>query len=62
VASKKTGKVFVLASTDPKAENGLVEPMKVAPVEKQLPVPAAEFVFEAGPNSVNVLRVGRGGK
>jgi alpha-N-arabinofuranosidase len=58
---KKTGKVFVLATTDLKAENSLAEPMKVAPVEKQLQVPASEFVFEAAPNSVNVLRVGVGG-
>ncbi|HKE59495.1 MAG TPA: alpha-L-arabinofuranosidase C-terminal domain-containing protein, partial [Pyrinomonadaceae bacterium] len=59
---KKTGKLFVLASTDLKAENSLAEPMKLAPLEKQLPVPAAEFMFEAGPNSVNFLRVGLGGK
>ena len=59
---RKMAKVFVLASTDLKAENSLTERMKIAPVEKPLPVPANEFVFAAGPTSVNVLRISAGGK
>jgi alpha-N-arabinofuranosidase len=55
---KKIGKAFVLANSDLKAENSLAEPTKVAPVTRQLPVSASEFVYTFAPNSLTVLRVG----
>jgi alpha-N-arabinofuranosidase len=54
----KTGKVIILESSDLKAENSLDNPMKVAPVERQLAVPKAEFAYTLTPNSVTVIRVG----
>jgi len=54
----KIGKVFILESSDLKAENSLVNPTKVAPVERQLPVPAGEFAYTLAPNSLTVIRVG----
>ena len=54
----KTGKVIILQSPDLKAENSLDNPMKVAPVERQLSVPAAEFGYTLTPNSLTVIRVG----
>jgi alpha-N-arabinofuranosidase len=50
------GKTFVLAA-DLKAENGLDEPAKVAPVERQLAAPSAGFNFTLAPNSLTVLRI-----
>ena len=55
---KKTGKSFVLASPDLKAENSLKEPLKVAPVEQQFAVPADEFAYTLAPSSLTVLRIG----
>jgi alpha-N-arabinofuranosidase len=54
----KTGKAFVLANSDLKAENSLDEPAKVAPVEQQFAVPSGEFAFTLAPHSITVLRVG----
>jgi alpha-N-arabinofuranosidase len=53
----KVGKAFVLESPDLKAENSLDNPTKVAPVERQLAVPSAEFVYTLTPQSFTVLRV-----
>ncbi|MGH9902980.1 MAG: alpha-L-arabinofuranosidase C-terminal domain-containing protein, partial [Pyrinomonadaceae bacterium] len=48
----KTGKTFVLASPDLKAENSLDAPTKIAPVERQLPVASGEFAFTLAPQSL----------
>lgn len=53
----KVGKAFVLESSDLKAENSLDNPTKVAPVEGQLVVPSAEFVYTLAPQSLTVMRV-----
>ncbi len=55
---KQAGKVFVLASSDLKAENSLDEPTKIAPVEHSLAVPSNEFTFKLAPQSLTILRVG----
>jgi alpha-N-arabinofuranosidase len=52
-----TGRAFVLAASDLKAENSLDEPAKIAPVEKQFAVSSNEFTFTLDPNSLSVLRV-----
>ncbi len=53
----QAGKVFVLSNTDLKAENGLDEPQKIAPVERQVEVPSGGFSFTLAPNSLSVLRI-----
>ena len=53
----KTGTVFVLQSDDLKAENSLDHPMKLAPVERQLPNVAGEFNYTFTPHSLTVLRI-----
>jgi alpha-N-arabinofuranosidase len=58
----KSGKAYVLASSDLKAENSLDEPMKVAPVEQSFVIPSDEFAFTLAANSLTVLRVGISGK
>lgn len=52
-----SGKAFVLAGSDLKAENSLGEPTKVAPVERQVTVTSNEFSFTLAPNSLSVLRI-----
>jgi alpha-L-arabinofuranosidase len=52
-----SGKAFVLANSDLKAENSLDEPTKVAPVEQKFAVPAKEFTYRLAPNSLTVLRI-----
>ena len=52
-----SGKAFVLAGSDLKAENSLDEPTRVAPVERQVAVSSSEFTFTLAPNSLSVLRV-----
>ena len=52
-----SGKAFVLAGADLKAENSLDEPAKVAPVERQVAVSSGEFTFTLAPNSLSVLRI-----
>jgi alpha-L-arabinofuranosidase len=54
----KTGKAFVLASPDLKAENSLDAPTRVAPVEQQFSASSGAISFKLVPNSVTVLRVG----
>jgi alpha-N-arabinofuranosidase len=54
---KKSGKAYVLASPDLKAENSFEGPTKVSPVERPLAA-AREFSFTLAPNSVTVLRIG----
>jgi alpha-N-arabinofuranosidase len=57
----RTGKAFVLAGADLKAENSLDEPTRVAPVEQELTVrgdSADDFAYTLAPNSLVVLRVG----
>ncbi len=53
----KVGKAFILESADLKAENSLDNPTKVAPIERQLTVPAVEFAYRFTPNSLTVMRV-----
>jgi alpha-N-arabinofuranosidase len=53
----KAGKAFVLESSDPKAENSIETPTKVAPVEKQFTVPGGEFAYTITPQSFTVIRV-----
>jgi alpha-N-arabinofuranosidase len=52
-----SGKAFILAGSDLKAENSLDEPAKIAPVERQVEVPPGEFSFTLAPNSLSVLRI-----
>lgn len=52
----KTGTVFVLQSSDLKAENSLDQPTRIAPIERQLPV-AGEFTYTLRPHSFTVLRI-----
>src|SRR5262245_54904883 len=52
-----SGKAFILAGSDLKAENSLNEPTKVAPVERQVAVSSSEFTFTLAPNSLSVLRI-----
>jgi alpha-N-arabinofuranosidase len=52
-----SGKAFILAASDLKAENSLDEPAKIVPVERQVEVPSGEFVFTLAPNSLSVLRI-----
>jgi len=53
----RSGKAFILASSDLKAENSLDEPMKIAPVEQPLEIAANEFTYTLAPNSLTVLRI-----
>lgn len=53
----KTGKIFVLESSDLKAENSLDNPTKVAPVERQITVSGNQFPFTFTPQSLTVIRV-----
>jgi alpha-L-arabinofuranosidase len=53
----KNGTAFVLQSPDLKVENSLDHPMKIAPVEQQLPIPTGEFVYTFLPQSFTVLRI-----
>lgn len=53
----RTGTVFVLQSSDLKAENSLDHPTRVAPTERQLPIPGGEFVHTFMPHSFTVLRI-----
>jgi alpha-N-arabinofuranosidase len=54
---RRTGKVFVMSSTDLKAENSLSDPTRLAPVQTQIAV-ATQFNYTLMPDSVNILRVG----
>jgi alpha-N-arabinofuranosidase len=55
--TSKTGTVFVLQSSDMKAENSLDHPTRITPVERQLPIPGGEFVYTFTPHSFTVLRI-----
>jgi alpha-N-arabinofuranosidase len=55
---KKSGKAYVLASADLKAENSLTEPLKISPAEQTIEVASGDFAFTLAPNSLTVLRVG----
>jgi alpha-L-arabinofuranosidase len=50
------GKLIVLASSDPKAENSVEQPNHLAPVEKPLASSAAGFELALDPQSFSVLR------
>jgi alpha-L-arabinofuranosidase len=52
-----SGKAFILAGADLKAENSLDEPTKIAPVERQVAVSSGELTFTLAPNSLSVLRI-----
>jgi alpha-N-arabinofuranosidase len=54
----RIGKIFVLENSDLKAENSLDNPTKVAPIERVLAVPSAEFTYTLVPHSLTVMRVG----
>ena len=51
------GTAFVLQSDDLKAENSLDQPMRVAPVERQVRVAGPEFMYSVPTRSFTVLRV-----
>lgn len=51
------GKAFVLESADLKAENGLDNPTKVAPVERPVNIPSSQFEYTFSPQSLTVIRV-----
>jgi len=53
----KTGKAFVLASPDLKAENSLDQPTKLSPVQREFQVLSPEFGYTLDPNSLTVLRI-----
>ncbi len=53
----KTGKAFVLESTDLRAENSLDNPTRVAPVERQVSISSGEFAYTLTPQSLTVLRI-----
>jgi alpha-N-arabinofuranosidase len=53
-----SGKAFILASSDLKAENSLDNPTKVAPVETQVTISPNELAHTLAPYSLTVLRVG----
>jgi alpha-N-arabinofuranosidase len=53
----KTGRAIVLESADLKAENSLDKPTNISPVERQLPIAAADFNYTLSPHSFTVLRV-----
>ena len=52
-----SGKAFILAGGDLKAENSLDEPGKIAPVEREIAVSSSEFAFTLASNSLSVLRI-----
>jgi len=53
---RRIGKAFVLGTPDLKTENSLAQPLKLAPVQRQFPVPSSEFSYTLDPSSVTVLR------
>jgi alpha-N-arabinofuranosidase len=53
----RTGKAFVLANSDLKAENSLDEPLKVSPTERPLAISSNEFAYTLAPSSLTVLRI-----
>lgn len=53
----KTGKTYVLGSSDLKAENSLDNPTRVAPVERQITVSGNQFPFTLTPQSLTVIRL-----
>ncbi|HUE83745.1 MAG TPA: alpha-L-arabinofuranosidase C-terminal domain-containing protein [Pyrinomonadaceae bacterium] len=54
----KSGRAFVLSSSDLKAENSLAEPKKISPVERQFPAPTDQITYSLEPQSLTVLRIG----
>lgn len=52
-----TGKTFVLASSDLKAENSLDNPTRVAPVERPISISGNQFPFTLTPQSLTVIRL-----
>lgn len=52
-----TGSAFILESSDLKAENSLDQPTRIAPVQRQVPIPKGEFVYTFMPQSFTVLRI-----
>jgi alpha-N-arabinofuranosidase len=52
----KTGKAFVLESSDLKAENSLDNPTRIAPVERRITVHSSQFAYSLTPQSFTVLR------
>jgi alpha-L-arabinofuranosidase len=53
----KSARTFVLESSDLKAENSLDNPMRVAPVERQITVSGNQFAHTFTGQSITVLRV-----
>jgi alpha-L-arabinofuranosidase len=52
------GRLLVLASADPKAENSLEQPTRVAPVERTVAPSSSGFDLTLDPQSLTVLRAG----
>jgi alpha-L-arabinofuranosidase len=55
----KKATVTALSSADLQAENTIDQPMKIAPVNKEIKISGKTFSFEAEPNSMNVIRIKR---
>ena len=55
----KRARVTSLTSSDWQAENTVEEPLKIAPVNKELMVTSKKFLYTAAPGSMNVIRIKR---
>lgn len=53
----QSGKAFVLASSDLKAENSLDDAKKISPVEQAITISSGEIAYTFAPNSLTVLRI-----
>jgi alpha-N-arabinofuranosidase len=56
----KKATVTTLSSTDMQAENTVDEPMKIAPLTKEIKISGKVFTYEAEPSSMTVIRIKRG--
>ena len=55
----KTASITTLSSTDLQAENTVDEPLKIAPVTKEMKVSGKTISYTAEPGSLNVIRIKR---
>ena len=54
---RRVARAYVLGTTDLKTENSLDQPIKLAPVQRQVQVQSTEFSYTLDPSSVTVLRI-----
>ena len=52
-----SGSAFILESSDLKAENSLDQPTRIAPVQRQVPIPTGDLIYTFMPQSFTVLRL-----